>query len=405
MLPQHIIPQLTTIPQMQPPGWEKVDRNRFTCTEPLQTTGANNKGICKGKTKHQKAIAKWGTCHEHDILKNHHTHTNVIPYLDGQCNQIESKAWFAMPVAETDLLQLLKLKQAKEHSKQFRAGIHAGISHMHKHGWVHSDIKPDNILIHNNVPVLADFGLTTRQGTGPTLVGTQLTYPAVYMPYSTWHLAHAPVHVNRDWFAFTVVVYEMYLNQEINSESWWVSDKVIKIDETHSKQASKHYGAETRLLPYMKPESTAVPKAAGSSSRTHQSTTKIDRQNSSHSVDAIDHMWDSYVKDGKMCRDAREECNKNKETRFEPYLRPGTRTCNDAPISCAKWKERRQMGKTQKTQERGQVQQHAAPPPPRTATTQKSAFRYMAADGSHCSLLKDNPELQKACFTHFGIAN
>ena len=77
MLPQHIIPQLTTIPQIQPPGWEKVDRNRFTCTEPLQTTGANNKGICKGKTKHQKAIAKWGTCHEHDILKNHHTHTNV----------------------------------------------------------------------------------------------------------------------------------------------------------------------------------------------------------------------------------------------------------------------------------------------------------------------------------------
>ena len=103
----------------------------------------------------------------------------------------------------------------------------------------------------------------------------------------------------------------MYLNQEINSPNWWVSDKVIKIDRTHGIEASKHYGAETRLFPYMKPVSTAVPKAAGSSSRTHQSTTKIDRQNSSHSVDAIDHMWDSYVKDGKMCRHAKEECIEN----------------------------------------------------------------------------------------------
>ena len=400
MLPQQIIPQLTTIPQLlhpqlQPPGWEKVDRNRFTCTRPLQTTGKLNKGICKGKTKQdQNAIAKWGTCDEHDILKEYHTHTNVIPYLDGECTyRIQSKAWFAMPVAETDLLQQLKFKRAKEHSQQSRGGVHAGISHMHKHGWVHGDIKPDNILIHKNVTVLADFGLTTKQGTGPTLINingqSQWLYPVVYPPYSTMELYKADVHVNRDWFAFTVVVYEMYLNDEINSESWWVLDKVRRIDETHSKQASKHYGAGTRLLPYMKPESTAVPAAAGSSSRTHRSTTNINRrQNSSNSVDAIDDIWDSYVKDGKMCRHAKSECeNPNETTRFEPYLR--TRTCEDAPISCARRKGRRQVEKTQKTQERGQVQQHAAQPPTRTATTQESLFLYMAPDGSHCSLLKD----------------
>ena len=126
---------------------------------------------------------------------------------------------------------------------------------------MHSDIKPDKILIHNNVPVLADFGLTTRQGTGSTLVGTQLTYPAVYTPCSTIDLAQPNVHVNRDWFAFTVVVYEMYLNQEINSESWWASDKVIKIDRTYGIKASEHYEAETRLFPYMTPVSAGVPKA------------------------------------------------------------------------------------------------------------------------------------------------
>ena len=210
-------------------------------------------------------------------------------------------------------------------------------------------------------------------------------------------LYNADVHVNRDWFAFTVVVYEMYLDHAQLSQSWWVPDKVHKIDETHSKQASKHYGAEARLLPYMKPESTTAPAAAGSSSRTHRSTTKIDRsQNSSHSVDdAINHMWDSYVKDGKMCREADKECNRDRG-RFEPYLRLGKRMCEHAPTSCANWKK--------KTQVQKQVQQHAVPPPTRTATTHESAFRFMAADGSHCSLLKDL-ELQKACSTHFGIAN
>ena len=181
---------------------------------------------------------------------------------------------------------------------------------------------------------------------------------------------------------------------------------MIEIDQAHSSGAREHYGPKTKLYRYMEPKPAPVPAAAGSSSRTHQSTPKTDRrQNSSHSVDAIDDMLDSYVKDGKMCRHAKEECINNEKTRFKPNLRPGTRTCGDAPISCISWKERRQVGKTQKTEERGPVQQHAAPPPTRTATAHESAFRYMAADGSHCSLLKDNPELQKACFTHFGIAN
>ena len=202
----QIIPQLTTIPQLhpqpqplhgQPVGWETVKPSRFTCNEPLQTTRKLNQGICKGKTKQREAIAKWGICDEHEILTKHHSDTNVIPYSDGECSTDRSKAWFAMPVAKTDLLQILKLKRAKKHSQQFREGIRAGSSYMHDHGWVHSDIKPDNILIHNDVPVLADFGLTTRQGTGPTLVGGKWVYPGVYPPYSTEALYKTDVHVNR----------------------------------------------------------------------------------------------------------------------------------------------------------------------------------------------------------------
>ena len=173
----------------QPAGWETVNPSRFRCKTKLQTTGQLNQGICKGDTKQGEAIASWGTCNEHDILKAHHSQRNVIPYLDGEYTGWTGTAWFAMPVAKTDLLKLLKFGSAKLYSRNSREGIREGILHMHQHRWLHCDIKPDNILIlHNGEPVLADFGLTTKQGTPATVVGGQLVYPAVYPPYSTMAL-------------------------------------------------------------------------------------------------------------------------------------------------------------------------------------------------------------------------
>ena len=261
----------------QPAGWETVDPSRFRCRTKLQTTGQLNQGICKGDTKQGEAIAKWGTCNEHDILKEHHSHRNAIPYLDGECTGWTGNAWFAMPVAKTDLLQLLQLGNARSHSQKIREGIREGILHMHQHKWVHCDIKPDNILVlHNDEPVLADFGLTTKQGTPATVVEGQVVYPAVYPRYSTMALYNAPVHVNRDWFAFTVVLYEMYFNNPHTTyaqpQSWWESQVVTSMDQQHSSGASRHYGAETKLSPHMYPNPDGqVPAAAAAAagSRTH----------------------------------------------------------------------------------------------------------------------------------------
>ena len=42
--------------------------------------------------------------------------------------------------------------------------IASGIAYLHSLGFVHRDLKLDNILMHNGHPVIADFGLSRKLG-------------------------------------------------------------------------------------------------------------------------------------------------------------------------------------------------------------------------------------------------
>ena len=49
-------------------------------------------------------------------------------------------------------------------SRRLVAGITSGVRHIHHLGFVHADLKPENIVVHGQVAKICDFGLARRDG-------------------------------------------------------------------------------------------------------------------------------------------------------------------------------------------------------------------------------------------------
>ncbi|KOG32396.1 MULTISPECIES: serine/threonine-protein kinase [Streptomyces] len=93
------------------------------------------------------------------------------------------------------------------------AGICEGLAHLHRSGWVHADLKPENVLLGRDGSVrLSDFGLATE------LTGTHGYVPPLgtldYLPPERWRapLGELGVQVrpSADIWALGVVIHEVF---------------------------------------------------------------------------------------------------------------------------------------------------------------------------------------------------
>jgi serine/threonine protein kinase/TolB-like protein/Tfp pilus assembly protein PilF len=124
----------------------------------------------------------------------------TMPYIDGESLRARLDRGGEMPVDET----VRVLRQ-----------VAAAMSYAHRHGVVHRDIKPDNVLLADDFAVVTDFGVAKalsasalmEPSTSVTAQGTALGTPAYMAPEQA--LADAAMDQRADIYAFGVMAYEM----------------------------------------------------------------------------------------------------------------------------------------------------------------------------------------------------
>ncbi|MFI1935638.1 serine/threonine-protein kinase [Streptomyces purpureus] len=126
---------------------------------------------------------------------------------------LEGAIVLVMERAAGSLRELVDAGAPEADRARLIAGICEGLSHLHRSGWVHADLKPENVLLGRDRSVkLSDFGLATE------LTGTHGYAPPMgtldYLPPERWRapLGELGVRVRptADIWALGILIHEVF---------------------------------------------------------------------------------------------------------------------------------------------------------------------------------------------------
>lgn len=146
------------------------------------------------------------------IMTTHGLDWLVKSYM---CLQDETHLYYIMEfVHGGDLLGYLSRKDVmkEEEIRFYAAEIFTAINEMHKSGWIHRDLKPDNILIDREGHVkLADFGSCTRMENGKVVSNTTVGTPDYVSPDMLSSIGETIIYGSEvDYWTVGVILYEMF---------------------------------------------------------------------------------------------------------------------------------------------------------------------------------------------------
>ncbi|KAM0680912.1 hypothetical protein GINT2_000694 [Glugoides intestinalis] len=149
---------------------------------------------------------------EKEIMTTHDLDWLVRSYM---CLQDESYLYYIMEfVHGGDLMGYLSKRDImKEHEIKFYAAeIFTAVNSMHKLGWVHRDLKPDNILIDRNGHLkLGDFGSCVKLDNGKITSSNTVGTPDYISPDVLSSTGEKVVYGPEvDFWTVGVILYEMF---------------------------------------------------------------------------------------------------------------------------------------------------------------------------------------------------
>src|ERR1041385_6287363 len=140
-------------------------------------------------------------------------HPNILPLFDS--GRVDGTVFYVMPyVAGESLRHRLARETELPVSDAIRIAteIAEALDYAHRHGVIHRDIKPDNVLFHDGRALVADFGIALARSHGEgesrlTRSGVSLGTPEYMSPEQA--SGQPNLDPRTDIYALGVVLYEM----------------------------------------------------------------------------------------------------------------------------------------------------------------------------------------------------
>jgi eukaryotic-like serine/threonine-protein kinase len=138
------------------------------------------------------------------------TSQSFLPVLAHDLDSDEP--WFVMPLADRSLQdEISMLRTSGEVPAKALADLLNGLEELHSLGMVHRDLKPQNVLLHNGVWKLADFGLVLPLSSDTTqLTSTDSAWGTTNYASPEQAIGFHNVGPEADIYAFGCVLHDIF---------------------------------------------------------------------------------------------------------------------------------------------------------------------------------------------------
>lgn len=124
----------------------------------------------------------------------------------------EENPWFLMPIAEMVFTNEIIQSKLKRKIPDGLADILNCLEHLHDRGYIHRDLKPGNILLHDGKWKLADLGLITSDAEMTSSFATSEGFHAGSLPYMApeQHTHFHGVTHHADIYSFGAILHDIF---------------------------------------------------------------------------------------------------------------------------------------------------------------------------------------------------
>jgi serine/threonine-protein kinase len=139
-------------------------------------------------------------------------HPHILPLHDS--GETLGLLWYVMPFVEGETLRA-KIHREKQlgidEAVTIARGVASALDYAHRHGVIHRDVKPENVLLHDGQALVADFGiaLAVSQAGGHRLTETGLSIGTPQYMSPEQAMGDRELDGRSDTYSLGAVVYEM----------------------------------------------------------------------------------------------------------------------------------------------------------------------------------------------------